>query len=78
MPPPDIIDREEEYELKKILKHCRPPTNHKYLLWWKGYSAEEDSWLPEAEFKNAPATLKAYNASHPLSFPSTPLTETTQ
>ena len=67
-PPPDLIDREEEYGVEKILKHQGPPTNHKYLIWWRGYSTEEDSWLPEMEFKNAPATLKAYKTSHSSAF----------
>ena len=78
-PAPDLINGEEEYEVEKIPKHRGSPTNRKYLIWWKGYSAKEDSWLPEMEFENASTTLRAYKASHPLAFPSSPsLSKTTR
>ena len=59
-PPPDLIDNEEEYEIERILKHCGPPKNRSYLIRWKGYSAEEDAWLKEAELGNATEFLYAY------------------
>ena len=42
-PPPDLINREEEYEVEKILCHRGTPTKRSFLIRWKGYSAEEDS-----------------------------------
>ena len=31
-PPPDLINKEEEYEIERILKHRGPPQNHFYLI----------------------------------------------
>ena len=59
-PPPDLIGNEEEYEVERILKHRGHPRNRSFLIRWKGYTAEEDSWLHEADLGNASDTLQAY------------------
>ena len=59
-PPPDLIDEKEEYEIKQILKHWGTPKNHFYLIWWKGYTAEEDTRLEEADLEHAVEILNAY------------------
>ena len=69
-PPPDLINREKEYEVKKILRHHGTPTKQLFLIQWKGYSAEEDSWIPEWNLKNAKSALTAYKRLHPTAFPS--------
>jgi len=65
MPPPDLIQGEEEYEIEKILRHHGTPTNRFFLIRWKGYSAEEDSWVPERDLKNAKSALTDYKKLHP-------------
>ena len=45
---------------KVILKHCGSPNNWSYLIRWKGYTAEEDTWLKEAELRNATEFLCTY------------------
>ena len=69
-PPPDLINGEEEYEIEKILHHRGTPTKRSFLIRWKGYSAEEDSWIPERSLKNAKSALDAYKRLHPTVFPS--------
>ena len=59
-PPPDLIDNEEEYEFEQILKHHGPPKNQFYHIRWKGYTAEEDAWLREAELGNTMEFLYTY------------------
>ena len=59
-PPPDLINREEEYEVEQILKHRGRPKRHQYLVRWKGYAADEDSWQNEADLRNASELLQEY------------------
>ena len=59
-PPPDLIDEEEEYEIEWILKHCGTPKNCFYLIQWKGYTAEEDIWLKEADLEHVADILNMY------------------
>jgi len=70
VPPPDLIEGEEEYKIEKILCHHRTPTNHFFLIRWKGYSTEEDSWIPKQDLINAKSTLTDYKKLHPSLFSS--------
>ena len=65
-PPPDLIDNKEEYEVEQILKHHGHPKSLKFLIRWKGYTAEEDSWEPEANLGNALELLKDYKRRNKL------------
>ena len=67
-PPPDLIEGEEEYEIEKIRRHRGTPSTLSFLIRWKGYSAEEDSWVPEQNLKNASSALTAYKKLHPSVF----------
>ena len=69
-PPPDLIDGEEEYEIEKIIRPCGPPSSCSFLIRWKGYSAEKDSWVPEQNLKHPKSALTAYKNLHPSTFPS--------
>ena len=69
-PPPDLINGEEEYEVEKILHHHGTPTKRSFLIQWKGYSAKEDSWIPEWNLKCAKSTLATYKRLHSTAFPS--------
>ena len=46
-PPPDLIDGEEEYEVKEILQSRRFGKGHKvqYLVKWKGYPESDNQWV---------------------------------
>jgi hypothetical protein len=45
-PPPDLIDREEEYKIKVILNHKgNKAGTHHFLVLWKGYNSME--WIKE-------------------------------
>ena len=67
-PPPDLINGEEEYEIEKIICHRGAPSSRSFLIRWKGYSAEEDSWIPERDLKNAKSALTLYKKLHPSVF----------
>jgi hypothetical protein len=46
-PPPDLINGEEEYKVKNILKSQRYGRGHKiqYLVKWKGYADSDNKWV---------------------------------
>ena len=67
-PPPDLIDGEEEYKIEKIIRHRRIPSSRSFLIRWKRYLAEEDSWVAEWDLKNAKSTLTSYKKLHPSVF----------
>ena len=46
MPPPDLIDGEEEYEVENILAHKMKQRTMHFLVKWKGYPSSENSWEP--------------------------------
>jgi hypothetical protein len=64
-PPPELVDRTEEYEVDKILGYRTHGwwKKKQYLIKWKGYSEAHNSWEPE-ENVNAPDLVKGYHAQH--------------
>jgi hypothetical protein len=59
-PPPDLINGEEEYEVKAILNSRRRGNQMEYLVRWKGYGSDSDEWIPEANLTHAPEILMEY------------------
>jgi len=70
-PTPDLINNEEEYEIKRILDSRRHGRGRalQYLVKWKGYSDSDNEWVghkdvhaPEAirEFKNSQTAPRAH------------------
>ena len=70
-PPEDIIEDEDDtsYEVDHIVDHRRftnpdGDTVEQFLIHWKGYSHDEDSWEP-LENLNCPAELEDFFLSNP-------------
>ena len=59
-PPPDIVDGEEVYQVKTILKHRRQGRGYQYLIKWEGYSITKASWEPESAFSDDGDLLDEY------------------
>jgi Chromo (CHRromatin Organisation MOdifier) domain len=61
-PPPELIDREEEYEVEQImnLRCIGCAKKLQYLLWWKRYSCPYDSWQDATEV-HTPELIKEYH-----------------
>ena len=45
VPPPMIINEEEEYEIEEVRKHQKRGKGVQYLVHWKGYGDEHDQWI---------------------------------
>src|SRR5216684_7294049 len=66
-PPPDLIKREEEYEVERIINHRRTGRARtlQYLVKWIGYPEADNTWEP-ADQIHAPQLVNAYHRQHPL------------
>ena len=66
-PPPELIDGQEEFEIERIVNERETGRgknkSKEYLIRWKGYPPEEDSWLPEASLNKAKRILGAWKRS---------------
>jgi len=49
---PVMIEGKEEYEVEKILNKKKSRGRDQYLVWWKGYMVEEDTWEPRENLGN--------------------------
>jgi len=47
-----IIKGEEEYKVEKILNKRKFKGRNRYLVQWRGYMVEEDTWKPRKNLEN--------------------------
>ena len=59
-PPPIKIEDVVEYEVEKILDKRIKRNRIEYLVQWKGYPPEDNSWEPIRNLSNSPATIQDY------------------
>ncbi|KAF8692091.1 hypothetical protein RHS03_08657, partial [Rhizoctonia solani] len=60
-PPPETIEGEEEYEVKQIIHSKRQQGKWFYLIKWKGYGPEDNSWEPEELLEHSQEEIKRFN-----------------
>jgi Chromo (CHRromatin Organisation MOdifier) domain len=58
--PPDIIDREEEYEVEAIIGHHSSSSRRSYHVKWKGFPSLDNEWLTEKQLGNTSDILSFY------------------
>jgi hypothetical protein len=63
-PPPDVIDGTEEYDVEEILDSRMKRGKMEYLVHWKGYPHEENTWEPELNVKNSKDLIDAFHQKH--------------
>ena len=63
-PPPIIVNEEEEWEVKEILDSCWHQSRFQFLVKWKGFSREHNSWKAASNVK-APDLVAEYYWKHP-------------
>lgn len=56
---------DDVFEVESIIGHKQTKTGRKYLIRWKGYDSNEDSWQAESDLK-CPIILSRYKNSHKL------------
>ena len=68
-PIPEVIKGEFEFVVQKILKHRLEEgskTSIEFLVRWKGYSSEHDTWEPHDNMENCLTVLNKYKKEHKL------------
>jgi len=65
MPPPPVeIQGEMDYEVEKMLSKRKRYGKVEYLVRWKGYMAEEDTWEKEGNLGNVREAVEGYKKEY--------------
>src|ERR1700743_163920 len=67
-PPPlplEIIPGGDRYEVEKIIDSRRRGKGVQYLVKWKGYSSNENSWEPSRNIDNAQELIQDFHQKYP-------------
>ena len=64
LPKPVIIKGEEEFEMEKILNKRIVRGKKKFLVKWKGYTAEEDTWENKENLENAKELVEEFEKEY--------------
>jgi transposase InsO family protein len=62
---PDIVGEEEEYEVEEVRDSRRKGRGIQFLVHWKGYPDEEDTWLPKSQLSNATEAIQEFSKRFP-------------
>jgi hypothetical protein len=65
LPPAELIDDHPEYEVESILRARRWGRGIRFLVHWKGYPHEDDTWEPRTNLLHAKEALTTFYSSHP-------------
>jgi len=63
-PLPVIIKGEEEWEIERILNKRRVREKDKYLVCWKGFMAESDTWEGRENLKNTKEAIEEFEKEY--------------
>ena len=63
-PEPELLEGEERFEIEEILDSQMWRKKFQYLVSWKGYGYEENSWVDERDVE-APRLVKEFYQKHP-------------
>jgi hypothetical protein len=51
----------ETFEVDQVINHRGEPGSYEYLVRWKNYTADDDTWEPEANFLDTQCIRKYWN-----------------
>ena len=59
-----VIDEKEAYEVEKILNRRKVQGRNKFLVWWKGYIVETDTWEGQENLENAKELIEEFERKY--------------
>jgi hypothetical protein len=65
LPPPELINDAEEYEVETILDKTRSRGAVWYKVKWKGWPSEYDQWVPQEDLANAKRLVRDFESKQP-------------
>jgi len=63
-PAPVVIEGEEKWEVERILNKWQIQGKDKYLVQWKGFAAESDTWEGRENLENAKEAVEEYKKEY--------------
>jgi len=63
-PKPVIIEGEEEFKVEKIINKRMVRGKERFLVRWKGYTAEEDTWKSRKNLENAKELVEEFEREY--------------
>jgi len=64
-PPPELIDNDVEYEVEEVLDSRMYRRKLQYLVKWKGYPHEDNTWEPEDNMQQSQQAVQDFHKKHP-------------
>ena len=61
---PVIIEGEKEWKVERILNKRKVQGKDKYLVRWKGFTAEEDTWESRENLENAMELVEEFEREY--------------
>ena len=61
---PVIIEGEEKWEVERILNKQKIRGKDKYLVWWKGFTVESDTWEGKENLGNAKEVIEKFKKEY--------------
>ena len=58
------MDEKEAYEIEKILNRRKVQGRNKFLVWWKGYIVETDTWEGQENLENAKELIEEFERKY--------------
>lgn len=60
-----VINNEDKFEVTEILDKQKRGKKVEYLVSWKGYGPEDDTWEPASGMKNTSELVDKFNQKYP-------------
>jgi len=64
IPQPVVAEGKKEWEVEKILNKRKIREKDKFLVWWKGFTAEGDTWENRENLQNAGDLLREFKEKY--------------